>query len=158
MCNRALLLFGKLEQLNLHVNCHVKRTTSQSGLRFQTALCSLRVSCKRALTIGAAIIRSSRPVLLCKKRVYTNFAKFTRKDEIEIPAKFLSCEFCKISHNTFFKEHFGQLLQYKHSFCLLSSHDVSLFQKQCHTSFLAEYFFRLKLQAGNKSELNISNP
>ena len=51
MCNRALLLFGKLPQWNLHVNCHVNRTTFQSGLRFQTGLSSLRVSCKRALRV-----------------------------------------------------------------------------------------------------------
>ena len=49
MCNRALLLFGKSPQWNLHVNCHVNRTISQSGLRFQTGLSSLRVSCNRAL-------------------------------------------------------------------------------------------------------------
>ena len=49
MCNRALLLFGKLPQWNLHVNCHVNGTTFQSGLRSQTGLSSLRVSCKRAL-------------------------------------------------------------------------------------------------------------
>ena len=49
MCNIALLLFGKLPQRNLHVNCHVSGTTFQSGLRFQTGLSSLRVSCKRSL-------------------------------------------------------------------------------------------------------------
>ena len=49
MCSRALLLFGKLPQRNLHVNCHVSGTTFQSGLRFQTGLSSLRVSCKRSL-------------------------------------------------------------------------------------------------------------
>ena len=49
MCNRVLLLFWKLPQWNLHVNCHVNGMTFQSGLRFQTGLSSLRVSCKRAL-------------------------------------------------------------------------------------------------------------
>ena len=43
MCNMALLLFGKLPQRNLHVNCHVSGTTFQSGLS------SLPVSCKRSL-------------------------------------------------------------------------------------------------------------
>ena len=43
VCSRALLLFGKSLQWNLHVNCHVNRTTFQSGLSV------LRVSCKRAL-------------------------------------------------------------------------------------------------------------
>ena len=49
MCNRVLLLFGRLPHWNLHVNCHVNGTTFQSGLRFQTGLSSLWVSCKRAL-------------------------------------------------------------------------------------------------------------
>ena len=49
MCNRALLLFGKSRQWNFHVNCHVNKTRFQSGLRFQTGLSSLRVSCKLAL-------------------------------------------------------------------------------------------------------------
>ena len=49
MCNSVFLLFGKLPQWNLHVNCHVNGTTFQSGLRFQTSLSSLWVSCKRAL-------------------------------------------------------------------------------------------------------------
>ena len=49
MCNRVLLLFGKLTQRNLHVNCQVNGTTFQSGLKFQTGLISLRVSCKRVL-------------------------------------------------------------------------------------------------------------
>ena len=51
ICNRVLLLFGKLPQWSLHVNCHVNRTTFQSGLRFQTGLSLLRVSCKRALKV-----------------------------------------------------------------------------------------------------------
>ena len=52
MCSRTLLLFGKLPQWNLHVNCHVNRTKFQSGLTFQTCLSSLRVSCRRALRPG----------------------------------------------------------------------------------------------------------
>ena len=52
MCNRVLLLFGKLPQWNLHVNCHVNGTTFQSGLRFQTGSSSLWVSCKRAVSSG----------------------------------------------------------------------------------------------------------
>ena len=53
MCNRVLLLFGELPQGNLHVNCHVNGTKFQSGLRFQTGLSSLRVSCKRALKFAS---------------------------------------------------------------------------------------------------------
>ena len=49
MCSRVSLLFGKLPQWYLHVNCHVNGTTFQNGLRCQTGLSSLRVSCKRAL-------------------------------------------------------------------------------------------------------------
>ena len=37
--------------LLVHVNCHVNGTTFQSGLRFQTGLSSLQVSCKRALIV-----------------------------------------------------------------------------------------------------------
>ena len=54
-----------------------------------------------------------------------------------------SCEFCEISHNTFFKEPFGRLLLHKHSFCLLSHHDLLFFQKRCHPYFLVEYFLSL---------------
>ena len=49
MCNRVFLLFRKLPQRNLHVNCHVTGTTFQSSLRFQTSLTSLWVSRKGAL-------------------------------------------------------------------------------------------------------------
>ena len=52
-------------------------------------------------------------------------------------------ELCKISHNTFLKEPFGRLLLHKHSFCLLSQHDASPFQKRCYTYFPAEYFLGL---------------
>ena len=53
------------------------------------------------------------------------------------------CKFCEISHITFFKVPFGRLLLHKHSFCLLSHHDLSPFQKRCHTPFPAEYFLGL---------------
>ena len=51
-----------------------------------------------------------------------------------------SCEFCEISHNTFFKEPFGRLLLYKHWFGLLSHHDLLFFQKRCHIYFPAKHF------------------
>ena len=54
-----------------------------------------------------------------------------------------SCEFCEISRNTYFKEPFEQLLWHKHSFCLLSHHDLLSFQKRCHTYFPVEYFLGL---------------
>ena len=52
------------------------------------------------------------------------------------------CEFCEISHEIFFKEPFGRLL-HKHSFCLLSQHNLVPFQKRCHAYFPAEYFLDL---------------
>ena len=61
-----------------------------------------------------------------------------------------SCEFCEISHNTFFKEPFGQLLLHKRSFCLLSHHDLPPFQKRCHTYFPAGYFLGLICRLGTK--------
>ena len=58
MCNRVLLLFGKLPQWNLHENCHVNGTALQSGLRFQTSLSSLRVSCKCALIVTFIMVKA----------------------------------------------------------------------------------------------------
>ena len=92
-------------------------------------------------TIDTAIIRSISPVLFCKKGVLAKFAKFTNKLEKRIMVQIFSSEFSEISHNSFFKTPFGRLLLQKHSLCLLSYHDFSPFQKQCHTYFLAEYFF-----------------
>ena len=88
-------------------------------------------------------MRSSRPEMFCKKGVLANFAKFTRKHQNDILLQMFSCEFCKISHNTFSKEPFRRLLLNKHSLCLLSYHDLLPFQKRCRSFFLAEYFFGL---------------
>ena len=60
----------------------------------------------------------------------------------EIPAQ-ISCDFCEISPNTIFKQPFGRLLQHKHSFCLLSHHDLLFFQKRCHIYFPVECFLGL---------------
>ena len=65
----------------------------------------------------------------------------------EIQAQMFSCEFCDISHNTLFKELFRRLLLRKHSFSLLSHHDLSPFQKR-FTKFLAEYFLDLIRRLG----------
>ena len=68
MWSRVLLWFRKLPQWNHYVNeiifesglrskgwpqwnCHVNKTSFQSGLRLQNGLCSLWVSCKRALSL-----------------------------------------------------------------------------------------------------------
>ena len=64
MCNRVLLLFGKMPLWNLYVNCHVSGTTFQSGLRFQTGLSSLRVSCKRAHKCSTKSVFTSYHILL----------------------------------------------------------------------------------------------
>ena len=88
-------------------------------------------------------MRSSRPELFCKNGVLANFAKLTRKHQKDTPLQMFSCEFCEISHKIFLKEPFGRLLLHKHSFCLLSQHDLLPFQKQCHTYFRAEYFLGL---------------
>ena len=64
-----------------------------------------------------------------------------------------SCEFCEISHNTFFKEPFGRLLLHKRSFCLLSHHDLLFFQKRCHTCFLAEHFLGFIYRLGTRVNL-----
>ena len=98
-------------------------------------------------------------MVFCKKSVLTNFAKFTRNSPLmklqiyfikkETPAQTFSCEFCEVSHNTFFKEPFERLLLPKQSFCLLSQHDLLYFQKRSHAYFRAEYFLGLinKLRA-----------
>ena len=84
----------------------------------------------------------------------------------EIPAQMFSCEFCEISHNIFFKERFGRLLQHKHSLCLLSHLNFLPIQKRCHTYFLAEYFLGLICRLGTRvssifqalSQKSIFNP
>ena len=74
-------------------------------------------------TIDTATIRSSLLMVLSRKGVLTNFAKFTRKhlrqslvlneaadlqsltlSKKEIPIQMFSCGFCEISRNTIFKE------------------------------------------------------
>ena len=86
--------------------------------------------------------------VFCKKDVLANFAKFTSKHHKGIPVQIFSCEFCEISPNTFFKEPLGRLLLHKHSLCLMSYHDLSPFQRRCHTNFLAQYFFGLICRLG----------
>ena len=61
------------------------------------------------------------------------------------------CEFWEISHKTFFKEPFGRLLLQKHSFCLLSRHDLVPFQKRCDTYFSADYFLGLICRLGTRA-------
>ena len=85
MCNRVLLLFGKLPHWNVYVNCHVNGMTFQNGLRFQTALSSLRVSRKRALSKGMSSIYSK--VIIEKNMTYSDLRFRSLKSSP--PGKFL---------------------------------------------------------------------
>ena len=76
LCNRVLLLFGKLLQWNLHVNYHVNGTTFPGSLRSQTGLSSLRVSCKRAL---------NEIYIVSKTVLYLNADAEAVKTEISMP-------------------------------------------------------------------------
>ena len=92
-------------------------------------------------------------MVFCKKRSSYKFWKIHKKGSAlktrfwwncryvelnfikkQIPAQMFSYKLCEISHDTFFKEPFGRLLLHKHSFCLLSHHDLLPFQKRCHIS------------------------
>ena len=100
-------------------------------------------------TIDTAIIRDSRPVLFCKKDVLKNFAKFTRKHQKKrFQLRCFHVNSAKFLITSFFKEPFGRLLQHKHSFYLLSHHELLHFQKRCHTCFLVEYFLGLICSLG----------
>ena len=100
--------------------------------------------------------------MFCKKEVPAYFANFARKPlrerlvfkEVAVLQSLTSskkrfrnrwfiCELCKIYHNIFLKEPFERLLLHKQSFCLLSQHDNSSFQKRCYTYFPTEYLLGL---------------
>ena len=49
---KGLAIVWKVAAVNLHVNCHVNGTTFQIGLRLQTGLSSLRVSCKLVIILA----------------------------------------------------------------------------------------------------------
>ena len=89
------------------------------------------------------ILLQSEAVVPCcsTKKVFLQIPQNSQKNaKKDIPAQMFSCEFCKVSHNIFFKEPFGQLLHHKYLFCLLSHHNLSPFQKQCHTYFRMSIF------------------
>ena len=93
--------------------------------------------------------QSSRAVL--QKRCSCKFRKIHKKTPKKgIPAEMFSCQFCEISHSSFFKVPFARLLLHKYSFCLLSYHDLLPFQKRYHRYFLPEYFFSLICRLGTK--------
>ena len=58
-----------------------------------------------------------------------------------------SCEFCEISHKTFFNKPVGQLLLYKHSFCLLSHHAYFQFNRTSAMEYFCENSQVVKLKA-----------
>ena len=60
------------------------------------------------------------------------------------------CEFSEISHKIFFKNPSGRLLLHKHSFCLLSQHDLVPVQKRCYTYFPVEYFLGIFCALGTR--------
>ena len=60
------------------------------------------------------------------------------------------CEFSEISHKIFFKNPSGRLLLHKHSFCLLSQHDLVPVQKRCYTYFPVEYFLGIFCTLGTR--------
>ena len=60
--------------------------------------------------------------------------------EKEIPAQMFCFEFCEIFHNIIYKERAASV---EALVLFTAPHDCSPFQKQCHTYFLAEYFFSL---------------
>ena len=61
-----------------------------------------------------AVVRSSRPEVLCKRSVLKKFGKmacnFIKKETV---VQVFSCEFCEIFTNTFFIKHLWWLLLYR---------------------------------------------
>ena len=99
--------------------------------------------CKKKVPIHISQISQENP---CAKRLV--FKKAAVLQSLTLPKKrcrrrWFICELCKISHNMFLKEPLGRLLLHKHSFCLLSQHDASPFQKRCYTCFPTEHFLGL---------------
>ena len=98
-----------------------------------------------------AIIRTSHPVLFYEKGVLKNFAKFTRKHQKKrFRLRCFHVHSANFLITSFFKEPFGRLRRYKHLFYLLFHHELSHFQKRCHTYFLVEYFLGLICRLGTK--------
>ena len=62
-----------------------------------------------------------------------------------------SFEFCEIFHNIIYKERAASV---EALVLFTAPHDCSPFQKQCHTYFLAEYFFGLIYSFSQKPIFN----
>ena len=88
-------------------------------------------------------------MLFCKTDVIKNFAKFTAKHQKKrFRLRCFHANSAKFLIISFFKEPFGRLRRHKHSFYLLSHHQLSHFQKRCYTYFLVEYFLGLICRLG----------
>ena len=133
-----LIIYGFVSQLSLHYYwyCYSQKQSSGGALRKR---CSNKFRKFHKKT----------PAL--KTRFYWSYRStefnFIKK---EITPQMFFCEFWEISHKTFFKELSGRLLLHKHSFCLLSQHDLVPFRKRCHTNFPAEYFLGLICRLGTR--------
>ena len=114
-------------------------------------------------TIDTAIIKSSRPVLCCKKSILTNFPRIHKKTPkkrfqhrcfLVNSAKFPITSFLKNASDGCFS------INTRYVYCPTS------IQKWCHTYFLAEYFFGLICRLGTRvssifqalSQKSIFNP
>ena len=88
-------------------------------------------------------------MLFCKQDVLKNFAKFIRKHQKKrFQLRCSHVNSAKFLITSFFKEPYGRLLRHKHSFYLLSHHELSHFQKRCYPYFLVEYFLGLICRLG----------
>ena len=90
----------------------------------------------------AIIIRSSRQVLFFKNGVLTNSTKFTRKHRKRDFRTY-------VSHNIFLKNPSDGCFTITTLLFTVPPRPFA-FQKQCHTYFLAEYFFGLICRLGTR--------
>ena len=89
------------------------------------------------------ILLQSEAVVRCysAKNVFFQILQISQENtEKKIPAQMISCEFREISHDIFFKEHFGRLLHHEHSLCLLSHLDFLRIQKDVTQIFWLNIF------------------
>ena len=103
-------------------------------------------------------------MVFCKKGVLTNFAKFTKK---HLRERLVFKEIADLQSFTLSKKRFRHRCFHVNSakflitlflrnlsdgcfFCLLYHHDLSLFEKQCHTYFLCRYFLGLIYRLGTR--------
>ena len=120
-------------------------------LCFSSCLIIHSLVCQYSLvTIDTAIIRSSHQEMFCRKGALANFAKFTRKHQKEIPLQMFSGNSTKFLITRFLKNPSDGCFCINTGSVLFSYHNLSPFQKRCHTYFLPEYFFGLICRLGTK--------